>query len=124
MMEPINPSVWRKARRNTARKVNAVRIARGGVPGLPAPGRARRGAPPLDRLVGEPDRQAPALAQAGVVLAPVHHLPRLPQSCKTLPVPVPVRLGREGGGSIRKTTLMSSWSISTRFTSRRISSRR
>jgi hypothetical protein len=28
MMEPIRPSVCRNARRNTARKVSAVRIAR------------------------------------------------------------------------------------------------
>jgi len=28
-MEPIRPSVWRKARRNTARSVSAVRIAKG-----------------------------------------------------------------------------------------------
>lgn len=27
MMEPINPSVWRSASRNTARSVNAVLIA-------------------------------------------------------------------------------------------------
>src|SRR4051812_35919658 len=34
-MEPINPSVWRKARRNTARKVSAVRTARGEYQGCP-----------------------------------------------------------------------------------------
>src|SRR3954468_6390440 len=34
-MEPINPSVWRRARRNTARKVSAVRIARGEYQGCP-----------------------------------------------------------------------------------------
>jgi hypothetical protein len=28
MMEPIRPSVWHKAKRNTARKVRAVVIAR------------------------------------------------------------------------------------------------
>ena len=28
-MEPIRPSVWRKAKRNTARSVSAVGIARG-----------------------------------------------------------------------------------------------
>jgi len=28
-MEPIRPSVWRRARRNTARSVSAVKIARG-----------------------------------------------------------------------------------------------
>ncbi len=28
-MEPINPSIWRSARRNTALSVSAVKIARG-----------------------------------------------------------------------------------------------
>ena len=37
MTEPIRPSVWRSARRNTARKVSAVRIAKGEYQGcLPA----------------------------------------------------------------------------------------
>ena len=34
-MEPISPSVWRSARRNTALSVNAVRIARGEYQGCP-----------------------------------------------------------------------------------------
>jgi hypothetical protein len=34
-MEPISPSVWRKARRNTVRSVSAVRIARGEYQGCP-----------------------------------------------------------------------------------------
>src|SRR4051812_23015519 len=34
-MEPISPSVWRRARRNTARKVRAVVIARGEYQGCP-----------------------------------------------------------------------------------------
>ena len=34
-MEPINPSVWRRAKRNTARRVSAVRIARGEYQGRP-----------------------------------------------------------------------------------------
>ena len=38
---------------------------------LPARGRARLRPPGRDRLLGEPDRQAPALAQGGVVLGPV-----------------------------------------------------
>src|SRR3954468_17364885 len=42
--------------------------------GLPTPSRARLRRPRFDRLSGEPDRQAPALAQAGVVLAPVRYL--------------------------------------------------
>ena len=45
-----------------------------GVPGLPARGGARRCAPAFDGCVGEPHRQAAALAQAGVVLAPVLNL--------------------------------------------------
>jgi hypothetical protein len=35
VMEPIKPSVWRKARRNTARKVNAVTMATGEYQGWP-----------------------------------------------------------------------------------------
>jgi hypothetical protein len=34
-IEPISPSVWRKARRNTARSVSAVVIARGEYQGCP-----------------------------------------------------------------------------------------
>src|SRR4051812_31293392 len=45
-----------------------------GVPGLPAPGGARRRPPPLDGFGAEPYRQAPTLAQAGVILAPVRYL--------------------------------------------------
>ena len=35
MMEPIRSSVWRRARRNTARSVSAVRIAKGECQGCP-----------------------------------------------------------------------------------------
>src|SRR3954454_8705991 len=49
------------------------------IPGLPAPGGARLRRPRFDRLSGEPDRQAPALAEAGVVLAPVRYLVLLPR---------------------------------------------
>src|SRR4051794_30605130 len=45
-----------------------------GVPGLPTWGGAWRCAPPLNGLLREPHCQAPTLAQAGIVLAPVHHL--------------------------------------------------
>src|SRR5215218_3638489 len=45
----------------------------GGVVGLSAPGRPWLGLPRLDGVIGEPDRQAPALAQAGVVLTPVRY---------------------------------------------------
>src|SRR5215211_5671933 len=46
----------------------------GGIVGLPAPGCPWLGLPRLDRFIGEPHRQAPALAQAGIVLAPVRYL--------------------------------------------------
>ncbi len=42
--------------------------------GLAARGRARRRLPRLDGFVREPDRQAAALAQAGVICAPIHDL--------------------------------------------------
>ena len=45
----------------------------GRVPGLPAPGRAWRRAPGRDGVIAEPDRQAPALPQAGVILGPIGH---------------------------------------------------
>src|SRR3954451_19961158 len=75
-MEPISPSVWRSARRNTVRRGSAVRIAREGrVPGLCPPRvvRGRRRAPGRDGVIAEPDRQAPALPQAGVVFGPIGH---------------------------------------------------
>src|SRR4051794_22412048 len=73
-MEPISPSVWRSARRNTVRRVSAVRIARGAYQGCPPRVvRGRLRPPGRDRLLGEPDRQAPTLTQAGVVRAPVRH---------------------------------------------------
>ena len=34
-MDPIRPSVWRRAKRNAARKVSAVRIAKGEYQGCP-----------------------------------------------------------------------------------------
>src|SRR5215218_8085205 len=46
----------------------------GRVVGLSAPGRPWLGLPRLDGVIGEPDRQAPALAEAGVVLTPVRYL--------------------------------------------------
>src|SRR3954470_23143000 len=45
-----------------------------GIPGLATPGGARLSPPGCDCIVGEPDRQAPALAQAGVIRRPVRHL--------------------------------------------------
>src|SRR4051812_4733470 len=73
-MEPISPSVRRSARRNTVRRVSAVRIARGAYQGCPP--RVVRGwlrSPGRDRLLREPDRQAPALTQADVLRAPIRH---------------------------------------------------
>src|SRR4051812_21692329 len=66
------------------------------IPGLPTPGGARRRRPRFDRLSGEPDRQAPALAQAGVVLAPVRYLVLLPRDMVTA---VLVQLEGHGGDS-------------------------
>ncbi len=64
------------------------------IPGLPTPGRARLGRPRRDRLVGEPDRQAAALAQAGVVGRPVRHLVLLARDVVTA---VLVPLERQDG---------------------------
>src|SRR5215218_11156555 len=44
---------------------------KGRVPGLSAPSGAGFGCPRCDRLLGEPDRQAPTLPQAGIVFGPV-----------------------------------------------------
>ncbi len=48
------------------------------IPGLPARGRARLRSPARDCLVRKPDRQTSALAQAGIILTPVHDLVPLP----------------------------------------------
>jgi len=66
-MEPISPSVCRRATRNIALSVRAVamagagraRVATSRGPGLSLPGR--------DRCVGEPDRRAAALTQGRIV---------------------------------------------------------
>src|SRR5215207_8478284 len=50
---------------------------KGRVPGLPASGGARLSPPGSDRLVDEPDRQAPTLTQAGVISRPVRDPVRL-----------------------------------------------
>src|SRR3954470_9561377 len=73
MTEPISPSVWRYASRNTALSVSPVRIARSEYAGR-APARARRRLPRLDHFVRETHRQAPPPAQALVVLPPIHDL--------------------------------------------------
>src|ERR671910_2242579 len=53
------------------------------VPGLSAPGRSGFGPPRLDRLIGEPDCQAPTLAEAGVRSGPVRDFVLLPGSMMT-----------------------------------------
>src|SRR4051794_24085460 len=65
-----------------------------GIRGLPAPARAPLGLPRLDRLVGEPDRQAAAPAQALVVLAPVRDLALL---LRDVVASVLVQLEGQGG---------------------------
>src|SRR5208337_2142739 len=58
MIEPINPSLWRSANRNTARA-------------------ARRGSglrlPTSQRFVGEPNREASTIAKRCVIVTPVRH---------------------------------------------------
>src|SRR5215204_403892 len=93
MTEPISPSVWRRAKRNTARSVRAVRMARGeyqccpprlptsaahlGCPPRLPTSAAHLGCPRLDGFVGDPDGQAPTLTQAGVIGRPVRDPVRL-----------------------------------------------
>src|SRR3954465_10293638 len=48
------------------------------IPGLATPGGARLRLPRLDCFMGEPDRQAAALAEAGVISWPVRDLALLP----------------------------------------------
>ena len=53
-MEPISPSACRKARRNTARKASAVRIAKGEYQGCPP--RVARGAARQARIASSVNR--------------------------------------------------------------------
>jgi len=64
------------------------------IPGLPARGRARLRSPARDGFVREPDRQAAALAQAGVIGRRVHHLVLLLGNVVTV---VLVQLERQSG---------------------------
>jgi len=64
------------------------------IPGLPTAGRAWLGRPRRYRLVGEPNRQAAALAQASVVGRPVRHLVLLARDVVTA---VLVQLERQDG---------------------------
>src|SRR3954449_2216567 len=71
----------------------------GRVVGLPAPGRTWLGLPRLDGFIGEPDCQAPALAQAGVVLTPVRYLALLPGNMlATVLVQLEGHAGHPGAG--------------------------
>ena len=74
MIEPINPSVWRKASRNTAFSVRAVRIASGEFQACPP--RVVRGAARQAAIASSLNhtRQAAPLAQTGVIRRPVRHL--------------------------------------------------
>src|SRR4051794_11879766 len=71
----------------------------GRVVGLPAPGRTWLGLPPLDGFIGEPDCQAPALAEAGVVFTPVRYLALLPGNMlATVLVQLEGHAGHPGAG--------------------------
>src|SRR5215218_4743326 len=71
----------------------------GRVVGLPAPGRTWLGLPRLDGFIGEPDCQAPALAEAGVVLTPVRYLALLPGNMlATVMVQLEGHAGHPGAG--------------------------
>ena len=74
MTEPIRPSVWCRAMWKTGLSVSAVRIAREEYQGCPSRDRKRLSPPAFDNFVGEPDREAAALAQAGVIRAPLRDL--------------------------------------------------
>src|SRR4051812_1941322 len=63
------------------------------MPGLATSCRARLGRPGGDRLLGKPDRQAPALAQAGVVGRPIGDLMPLSRDMVTA---VLVQLEKQG----------------------------
>src|SRR4051812_33771261 len=71
----------------------------GRVGGLSAPGFPWLGLPRLDGFLGEPDRQAPALAEAGVVLTPVRYLALLPGNMvATVLVQLEGHAGHPGAG--------------------------
>ena len=101
MTEPISPSVWRYARRNTALSVSAVRIASSEYQGCPP--RVVRGSAAHASIASsrEPDRQAATLPQAGVIRWPVRDLVRL---SRDVVAAVLVQLEGQGGhpGSARE----------------------
>ena len=94
MTEPIRPSVWCSAKRNTGPKRQSREDGELRVPGLPAPGGARLSPPGRDCLIGEPDRQAAALTQAGVIGGPVRDLAPLSGNVVAAAL---VQLERQGG---------------------------
>jgi hypothetical protein len=111
IMEPITPSVWRRARWNTVLSISAVRIAKGEYHACPPSGGPRCGLPGRDRLVGKPNRQALALAQAGVIRRPVSQPALLPW---TMVATRSIGLERQGGIRIR--TAVASYPKRTRTT--------
>src|SRR3954468_4959881 len=78
----------------------------GRVVGLPAPGRTWLSLPRLDGFIGEPDCQAPALAEAGVVLTPLRYLALLPGNMRAT---VLVDLEGHGGhpGAVERSSCYS-----------------
>ena len=82
-MEPISPSVCRRARRNTTRSVSTVVIDQGRIVGLTARRPPWFGAPGRDRLFAEPDRQTATLAQASIIFRPVRYPILLPGDVMT-----------------------------------------
>jgi hypothetical protein len=71
MIEPIKPSVWRRARTRASMQRCQDRQCR--IPRLAAAGCPRRRSPNYDRLLSESDRQA-TLPHARVVGRPIRHL--------------------------------------------------
>jgi hypothetical protein len=94
MIEPIKPSVRRRARWNTALSISSVRIAGGEYQACPPRVSGARLAR-RDSLVGEPYRQAPALPQTRVIRRPFHHLALL-----LLDVVATRRVGLERHGGV------------------------
>jgi hypothetical protein len=76
-MEPIKPLRLAQSEMEHGPERQRCQDRQRRIPSLPASGCPGRGSPGRDRHVGEPYRQAPALAQARVMGRPVHHLARL-----------------------------------------------
>jgi hypothetical protein len=78
MTDPINPSVCRNARRNTARRQRRQDRQRGILRLTSGCGPAF-GIPTGNRRVAEPYRKAAALAQSSVIFRPIRHPTPLPR---------------------------------------------